>query len=64
VHANEVQRVADFVELEGFDDGNDEFHDGHPLVATACWSRPTTKTRRDGFAASRSAYDIGNPIKN
>jgi hypothetical protein len=26
VHADRGQRLSDFVELEGFDDGDDEFH--------------------------------------
>ena len=39
------QRFADFVELEGFDDGGDLFHVGRPDCSICCGARDACRTR-------------------
>src|SRR6188768_3786718 len=60
VDAERGQRVTDFVELEGFNDGDNKLHVGYPLIGISTpRARSTTNARPNGFAACRSAYDIG-----
>jgi hypothetical protein len=51
VDADLEQRIADFVELERFDDGGDELHSVFRFSASGVFSRPSYAAKLVGCTA-------------
>src|SRR6185295_12434164 len=63
VDADDVERVADFVELEGFDDGDDELHGDYPLVGTAGGWPPDRQRKAAAMVLRRASLRTISAIR-